>query len=93
MGLSRSLNSFEMIMAGRFVIGLNCGLNSGLCPMYINELAPVQIRGSLGVLFQLGATSTILLSQVLGLPDIFGNVHFWPLLLGKQTKYWYYSDY
>lgn len=82
MGLSRTFNRYELIMAGRFVIGLNCGFNSGLCPMYINELSPVQIRGSIGVLFQLGVTSSILLSQVLGLPEIFGNSSYWPLLLG-----------
>lgn len=82
MGLSRTANSYEMIMVGRFVIGLNCGLNSGLCPLYINEISPVKIRGSIGVLFQLGVTSSILLSQILGLPEIFGSVRYWPLLLG-----------
>jgi SP family facilitated glucose transporter-like MFS transporter 1 len=82
MGLSKPCKSYEMIMIGRFIIGINCGLNSGLCPMYINELAPVQIRGSIGVLFQLGATSSIFLSQVFGLPEIFGNEKLWPLLLG-----------
>lgn len=82
MGLSKPVKSYEMIIAGRFLIGLNCGLNSGLCPMYINELAPVDIRGSIGVLFQLGATFSIMLSQILGLPDVFGNEKLWPLLLG-----------
>ncbi|CAF0847521.1 unnamed protein product [Brachionus calyciflorus] len=82
MGLSKTLNSYEMIMIGRFIIGLNCGLNSGLCPMYITELSPVDIRGSVGCLFQLGVTSSILLSQVLGLPDILGKEDLWPLLLG-----------
>jgi SP family facilitated glucose transporter-like MFS transporter 1 len=82
MGLSKTAQSYEMIIIGRFVIGLNCGLNSGLCPMYINELAPVKIRGSIGVLFQLGATFSIFFSQIFGLPDIFGNDRLWPLLLG-----------
>ena len=49
--------------------------------MYINELSPVKIRGSIGVLFQLGVTFSIFLSQVLGLPEIFGNEDLWPLLL------------
>ncbi len=84
MGLSHPCKSYEMIMIGRLVIGLNCGFNSGLCPMYINELAPLEIRGAIGVLFQLGATSSILLSQVLGLPVILGNETLWPLLLGKS---------
>ena len=50
--------------------------------MYINELSPTQIRGSTGVLFQLGATFSIMLSQILGLPDILGTENMWPLLLG-----------
>ena len=82
MGLSKPAGSYEMIMAGRLLIGLNCGFNSGLCPMYITELSPVQIRGAIGVLFQLGVTSSILISQVLGLPDLLGNKELWPLLLG-----------
>ena len=49
--------------------------------MYINEIAPVKIRGSIGLLFQLGATSSILLSQVFGLPELLGNDKWWPLLL------------
>lgn len=61
---------------------MNCGLNSGLCPTYITELAPLKIRGSVGTLFQLGVTSSILFSQILGLPIILGNIDFWPLLLG-----------
>lgn len=82
MGLSKFSNSYEMIIVGRFIIGLNCGLNSGLCPMYLNELSPVDIRGSVGALFQLGVTSTIMLSQILGLPEILGTEDFWPFLLG-----------
>lgn len=50
--------------------------------MYITELAPLKIRGSIGTLFQLGVTSSIMFSQILGLPEIFGNEKYWPLLLG-----------
>lgn len=86
MGLAKPFKSYEMIMIGRFIIGLNCGLNSGLCPMYINEISPVKIRGAIGVLFQLGATSSILLSQVLGLPDVLGTEELWSLLLGNSIS-------
>ena len=63
--------------------------------MYINELAPVRIRGSIGVLFQLGVTFSIFFSQIFGLPEIFGNQKLWPLLLGKILlikkifKFWF----
>lgn len=81
MGLSKVCGSYEMIIIGRFIIGLNAGLNSGLCPTYITELSPVSIRGSVGTLFQLGAVFTIFLSQVFGLPEIFLSETLWPLLL------------
>jgi SP family facilitated glucose transporter-like MFS transporter 1 len=51
--------------------------------MYITELSPVSIRGSVGCLFQLGVTLSITLSQVLGLTFVFGNAKYWPLLLGN----------
>jgi len=63
------------------------GLNSGLCPMYINEIAPKRIRGSIGVLFQLGVTFSIFFSQIFGLPEIFGNQKLWALLLGKAKTF------
>lgn len=53
--------------------------------MYINELSPVEIRGAVGVLFQLGATFTIMLSQIFGLPDVMGTSALWPLLLGNSN--------
>ncbi len=85
MGLSDTANSFEMLIIGRFVIGLNCGLNSGFCPLYITELSPKSIRGSVGTLFQLGVTISILLSQILGLKFALGNKQYWPLLLGMNN--------
>lgn len=51
--------------------------------MYINEIAPKRIRGSIGVLFQLGVTFSIFFSQIFGLPEIFGNEKLWSLLLGN----------
>ena len=51
--------------------------------MYLTELSPVSIRGSVGTLFQLGVVLSITLSQVLGLNFVFGTAKLWPLLLGK----------
>jgi len=49
--------------------------------MYLTEIAPVNIRGAMGVLHQLALTIGILISQLLGLRQILGREETWPLLL------------
>ena len=50
--------------------------------MYLSEIAPVNLRGALGTVSQLGVTIGLLLSQVLGLSNILGTSDGWPFLLG-----------
>ncbi|KAF3837060.1 hypothetical protein F7725_004524 [Dissostichus mawsoni] len=72
MGLSKLCGSFEMLILGRFVIGLYCGLASGLTPMYVGEIAPTSLRGALGTLHQLAIVTGILIAQILGLESLLG---------------------
>lgn len=51
--MSKFIRSYETLMAGRFVAGLFCGLFSGLVPMYLNELAPINLKGLAGTMNQL----------------------------------------
>ncbi|XP_038602874.1 solute carrier family 2, facilitated glucose transporter member 1 isoform X1 [Tachyglossus aculeatus] len=82
LGFSKMAYSFEMLILGRFVIGLYCGLTTGFVPMYVGEVAPTALRGALGTLHQLGIVIGILIAQVFGLDSIMGNEALWPLLLG-----------
>ena len=58
------------------------GLNTSLVPMYISEIAPLNLRGGLGTVNQLAVTVGLLLSQVLGIEQILGTNDGWPVLLG-----------
>ncbi|XP_064645201.1 glucose transporter type 1-like [Lineus longissimus] len=82
MGLSKTANSFEMIIIGRLIVGFCCGIFTGLTPMYLSEVAPNRLRGALGTVNQLGVVIGILISQVLGINEAFGNEKYWSLLLG-----------
>lgn len=64
MGLSSLAQSYEMVIVGRLVIGVFCGLFTGLTPMYVGEIAPTALRGAFGTLHQLGVVIGILVAQV-----------------------------
>ncbi|XP_051949332.1 solute carrier family 2, facilitated glucose transporter member 3-like [Xyrauchen texanus] len=81
MGLCTLCYSFEMIIAGRLIIGLFCGLFTGLTPMYIGEVSPTPLRGAFGTLHQLGVVVGILIAQIFGLESLLGSHKLWPLLL------------
>ncbi|XP_021914514.1 solute carrier family 2, facilitated glucose transporter member 1-like isoform X7 [Zootermopsis nevadensis] len=80
-GVSKAAGSYEMIIIGRFFIGINSGLNAGLAPMYLAEISPVHLRGAVGTVYQLVITISILVSQILGLESILGTEESWPVLL------------
>ncbi|XP_066908046.1 glucose transporter type 1 isoform X5 [Halyomorpha halys] len=82
MGFAKVAHSYEMLFFGRFIIGVNCGLNTSLVPMYISEIAPLNLRGGLGTVNQLAVTVGLLISQVLGIDEILGTDDGWPVLLG-----------
>lgn len=64
MGLSKACTSYELMIVGRLVIGLFCGLCTGLTPMYVGEISPTALRGAFGTLHQLGVVIGILVAQV-----------------------------
>lgn len=82
MGFCKIANSVEMLILGRLVIGLFCGLCTGFVPMYIGEIAPTALRGAFGTLNQLGIVIGILVAQIFGLKVILGTEELWPVLLG-----------
>ncbi|XP_067447353.1 solute carrier family 2, facilitated glucose transporter member 1-like [Thunnus thynnus] len=82
MGFSKLAASWEMLIIGRFIVGLYSGLSTGFVPMYVEEISPTSLRGALGTLHQLGVVIGILMAQIFGIESIMGNTTLWPLLLG-----------
>ncbi|KAI3357340.1 hypothetical protein L3Q82_015486 [Scortum barcoo] len=53
MGFSKLAASFEMLIIGRFIVGLYSGLSTGFVPLYLEEISPTSLRGALGTLLRL----------------------------------------
>lgn len=82
MGFCKIAESVTMLILGRLVIGIFCGLCTGFVPMYIGEISPTALRGAFGTLNQLGIVIGILVAQIFGLKVILGTEELWPVLLG-----------
>ena len=60
--------NMKILIAARFGIGLAGGASTVLTPMYLSEISPREIRGSIGTLTQLSCVSGILLSILWAIP-------------------------
>jgi len=84
-GVSKPASSYELLMVGRFLFGLACGLFTAISPLYLAEISPIKIRGAIGTLNQLAVTCGIFTSMVLGLNSVLGGQELWPVLLGLNV--------
>jgi len=66
-GWTAIAQSYQELIAARFVIGLMVGIISMSVPLYIGEVAPTHLRGSLGAANQFALTIGILVSYVVGI--------------------------
>lgn len=49
--------------------------------MYMTEIAPLRLRGAVGVLCQLGITCGVFLGQIAGLDTMLGTEENWHIML------------
>ncbi|XP_075071877.1 solute carrier family 2, facilitated glucose transporter member 11-like [Mixophyes fleayi] len=78
---SRVAQSFEMIILGRFLYGINAGVSLNLHTMYIGECAPQGKRGMVTVSVSLAIATGKLMGFIIGLREIWGTEDLWPYLL------------
>lgn len=64
MSASKVSKSFEVLILGRLVFGLFCGLVMSLNPLYIQEVSPTILRGAFATLNQVSFASGILVGMV-----------------------------
>ncbi|XP_064025005.1 solute carrier family 2, facilitated glucose transporter member 11-like isoform X2 [Pogoniulus pusillus] len=84
MGISFPTGLFELLIAGRFLIGINSGIGICVQPLYIGEVAPKHLRGGMAMGTSIFLTGGILTGQIIGLRELLGGEAYWPLLLSSS---------
>uniref|UniRef100_A0A670KJP1 Solute carrier family 2, facilitated glucose transporter member 5 n=1 Tax=Podarcis muralis TaxID=64176 RepID=A0A670KJP1_PODMU len=78
MGISFPAGLYELLIVGRFLIGMNTG-NTQLC-----EAAPKHLRGAMVMGSSIFLTGGILTGQVIGLRELLGGEAYWHFLLSSS---------
>ncbi|GMP93884.1 hypothetical protein CsSME_00043539 [Camellia sinensis var. sinensis] len=53
-----------MLILGRILFGIGVGFGNEVVPVFLSEIAPVQHRGAVNILFQLFVTIGILIAGI-----------------------------
>ncbi|XP_019516716.1 PREDICTED: solute carrier family 2, facilitated glucose transporter member 9 isoform X2 [Hipposideros armiger] len=82
MACSLQAGALEMLIVGRFIMGVDGGIALSALPMYLSEISPKEIRGSLGQVTAIFICIGVFTGQLLGLPELLGKESTWPYLFG-----------
>ncbi|GJV72514.1 plastidic glucose transporter 4 [Tanacetum coccineum] len=74
--LCATATNVQTMIIGRLLAGIGIGISSAIVPLYISEISPTEIRGTLGSINQLFICVGILAALVAGLP-LAGNPLWW----------------
>jgi sugar porter (SP) family MFS transporter len=72
--------SLPMLLSARFLLGLTIGVSVVVVPVYVAELAPTAMRGSLATAYQLAIVSGIILGYLAGY--LLADTHSWRWIFG-----------
>nr|XP_020637902.1 solute carrier family 2, facilitated glucose transporter member 5-like isoform X1 [Pogona vitticeps]XP_020637903.1 solute carrier family 2, facilitated glucose transporter member 5-like isoform X1 [Pogona vitticeps] len=81
MGFSSIVFASEYTIFTRLLTGICSGVFSCVVPMYLGEVAPKMLRGTVISVSMVFVAVGMLFSQILGLREILGNKKEWPILL------------
>merc|ERR1712051_1152005 len=62
--LTAGAMNIEMLIIGRICLGVGVGFGNQAVPLFLSELAPAKLRGSLNICFQLFITIGILIANL-----------------------------
>ncbi|KAI1700864.1 sugar transporter domain-containing protein [Ditylenchus destructor] len=79
---AKSLNSPEVLIFGRLILGGNIALSCGLVPMYLMEISPTRYRGAAATAHQTAVAFSDWFAKFVGLPEILGGTNSWPIAYG-----------
>ncbi|KAK1357493.1 Plastidic glucose transporter 4 [Heracleum sosnowskyi] len=79
--LCATAQSVQTMLVGRFLAGIGIGISSAVVPLYISEISPTEIRGTLGSANQISICVGILAALVAGLP-LAANPLWWRTMFG-----------
>ncbi|PKA57833.1 Sugar transport protein 8 [Apostasia shenzhenica] len=74
--------NLAMLILGRLLVGMGDGFSTQAVPLFLSELAPAKIRGSLNILFQLNITVGILTAKIVNYFALNITPWGWRLSLG-----------
>ncbi|XP_051784180.1 solute carrier family 2, facilitated glucose transporter member 9 isoform X2 [Erpetoichthys calabaricus] len=77
LAFGETARSFEMLILGRLIIGVDSGIALSAVSMYLGEISPKHIRGSLGQFNSIFICVGVFMGQVMGLPEILGQETRW----------------
>ncbi|CAH8612935.1 unnamed protein product [Dicrocoelium dendriticum] len=75
-------NQAALLFVGRFFLGLNCGITTGIAPMYLAEVAPRELRGTVAACNALGITLGDVVAYVATLSSTLNTNELWPIACG-----------
>ncbi|XP_029941491.1 solute carrier family 2, facilitated glucose transporter member 9-like [Salarias fasciatus] len=79
---SKSAGSFEMIMIGRFLYGMNAAIGVAAHTLYMTECAPKHLKGTVSQTIINFTCLGRVCGMLLGLSELLGNEDYWVFLLG-----------
>ncbi|XP_074474634.1 solute carrier family 2, facilitated glucose transporter member 9-like [Sebastes fasciatus] len=78
---SKSANSYEMIIVARILYGYSAGLGASIHSLYLGEISPRNIRGTVTQSIATFGSLGKLFGQFFGLSEILGREELWNIVL------------